>query len=67
MCVWVVQFSLGLHEDGKGNEVDKGSSRGEGVRALTYSKKGTERTGTRQEKVGIDAQRRGSEVKLHSP
>lgn len=37
------------------------------VRALTYSKQGTERTSTRQEKVGIDAQRRSSDVKLHTP
>lgn len=66
MCSWAIQFSLGLHEDGKGDEetravVEVGE---EGGRALTYSEQGTESTGIREEKNG---QRRGSEVKLQGP
>lgn len=68
MCGWATQFSLGLHDDGKGDEtraVVEVSE--EGGRALTHSKQGTENTGTREEKVGIDGQTRGSEVKLQGP
>lgn len=39
----------------------------EGGRVLTRSKQGTDSTGTREEKMGIDGQRRSSEVKLQGP
>jgi len=66
VCSWAIQFSLGLHEDGKGGEETRGVVKvsEEGGRALTPSKQGTESTGTRKGKMGIDGQRRGSEVKL---
>ena len=70
---------MGLHEDGKGDEETRAvvevseETRAvvevseEGGRALTHGKQGTESTGTREEKMGIDGQKRGSEVELQGP
>lgn len=52
---------MGLHDDGKGDEETRAvvEVSEKGGRALTHSKQGTENTGTREEKVGIDGQTRG--------
>lgn len=69
MCTWAIQFSLGFHEDEKGDEETRAvvEVSEEGGRVLTRSKQGTDSTGTREEKMGIDGQRRSSEVKLQGP
>lgn len=63
-CSWAIHFSVGLHEDGRRDEearavVEVSEERG---RVVTPSKQDTESTGIREEEMGIDEQRRGSEV-----